>query len=90
MLDVGCGGGILTDSMARRGAQAMGIDLSTKPLKVAELHAMEAGTENVEYREIAVEALAAERPGSFDAVTCMEMLEQIGRASCRERVYSSV
>ncbi len=77
VLDVGCGGGILTDSMARRGAHALGIDLSTKPLKVAQLHAMEAGTENVDYREIAVEALAAERPASFDAVTCMEMLEHV-------------
>jgi len=77
VLDVGCGGGILTDSMARRGANALGIDLSTKPLKVAQLHAMEAGTENVEYREIAVEALAEERPASFDAVTCMEMLEHV-------------
>ncbi|HEY4082530.1 MAG TPA: bifunctional 2-polyprenyl-6-hydroxyphenol methylase/3-demethylubiquinol 3-O-methyltransferase UbiG [Burkholderiaceae bacterium] len=77
VLDVGCGGGILTDSMARRGAKALGIDLSTKPLKVAQLHAMEAGTENVEYREIAVEALAAERPASFDVVTCMEMLEHV-------------
>ena len=77
VLDVGCGGGILTDSMARRGANALGIDLSTKPLKVAQLHAMEAGTENVEYREIAVEALAVERPSSFDAVTCMEMLEHV-------------
>jgi len=77
VLDVGCGGGILTDSMARKGAQALGIDLSTKPLKVAQLHAMEAGTENVEYREIAVEALAAEAPASFDVVTCMEMLEHV-------------
>jgi len=77
VLDVGCGGGILTDSMARRGANALGIDLSTKPLKVAQLHAMEAGTENVDYREIAVEALAIERPESFDAVTCMEMLEHV-------------
>jgi 2-polyprenyl-6-hydroxyphenyl methylase/3-demethylubiquinone-9 3-methyltransferase len=77
VLDVGCGGGILTDSMARKGAKALGIDLSTKPLKVAQLHAMEAGTENVEYREIAVEALAAERPASFDVVTCMEMLEHV-------------
>ena len=77
VLDVGCGGGILTDSMARRGANALGIDLSTKPLKVAQLHAMEAGTENVEYREIAVEALAEERPASFDVVTCMEMLEHV-------------
>ncbi|MET0517674.1 MAG: bifunctional 2-polyprenyl-6-hydroxyphenol methylase/3-demethylubiquinol 3-O-methyltransferase UbiG [Burkholderiaceae bacterium] len=77
VLDVGCGGGILTDSMARRGATALGIDLSTKPLKVAQLHAMEAGTENVEYREVAVEDLAAERPASFDVVTCMEMLEHV-------------
>ncbi|MDN3920204.1 bifunctional 2-polyprenyl-6-hydroxyphenol methylase/3-demethylubiquinol 3-O-methyltransferase UbiG [Roseateles violae] len=77
VLDVGCGGGILSDSMARRGAKVLGIDLSTKPLKVAQLHAMEAGTENIEYREIAVEALAAERPESFDAVTCMEMLEHV-------------
>ena len=77
VLDVGCGGGILTDSMARKGANALGIDLSTKPLKVAQLHAMEAGTENVDYREVAVEALAAERPASFDAVTCMEMLEHV-------------
>lgn len=76
-LDVGCGGGILSDAMARAGARVMGIDLSTKPLRVAELHAMEAGTEGVEYREIAVEALAAEQPGSFDVVTCMEMLEHV-------------
>jgi 2-polyprenyl-6-hydroxyphenyl methylase/3-demethylubiquinone-9 3-methyltransferase len=77
VVDVGCGGGILSDSMARAGAQVLGIDLSTKPLRVAELHAMEAGTEGVEYREIAVEALAAEQPGAFDAVTCMEMLEHV-------------
>ena len=76
-LDVGCGGGILSDSMARAGASVLGIDLSVKPLKVAELHAMEAGTENVQYREIAVEALAAEQPASFDVVTCMEMLEHV-------------
>ncbi|WP_310385706.1 bifunctional 2-polyprenyl-6-hydroxyphenol methylase/3-demethylubiquinol 3-O-methyltransferase UbiG [Roseateles sp.] len=77
VLDVGCGGGILSDSMARRGAQVLGIDLASKALKVAKLHAMEAGTEGVEYREIAVEALAAERPASFDVVTCMEMLEHV-------------
>ncbi len=77
VLDVGCGGGILSDSMARRGARVLGIDLASKPLKVAQLHAVEAGTENVEYREIAAEALAAEAPGSFDAVTCMEMLEHV-------------
>jgi 2-polyprenyl-6-hydroxyphenyl methylase / 3-demethylubiquinone-9 3-methyltransferase len=77
VVDVGCGGGILSDSMARAGAQVLGIDLSTKPLRVAELHAMEAGTQGVEYREIAVEALADELPGGFDAVTCMEMLEHV-------------
>jgi 2-polyprenyl-6-hydroxyphenyl methylase/3-demethylubiquinone-9 3-methyltransferase len=77
VVDVGCGGGILSDSMARAGAQVLGIDLSTKPLRVAELHAMEAGTENVEYREIAVEALAIEQPAGFDVVTCMEMLEHV-------------
>ncbi|MGQ3051159.1 MAG: bifunctional 2-polyprenyl-6-hydroxyphenol methylase/3-demethylubiquinol 3-O-methyltransferase UbiG [Roseateles sp.] len=77
VLDVGCGGGILSDSMARAGAQVLGIDLSIKPLRVAELHAMEAGTQGVEYREIAVEALAAEKPAGFDVVTCMEMLEHV-------------
>jgi 2-polyprenyl-6-hydroxyphenyl methylase/3-demethylubiquinone-9 3-methyltransferase len=77
VLDVGCGGGILAESMARRGARVLGIDLSIKPLKVARLHAMEAGVTQLEYREVAVEALAAERPGSFDVVTCMEMLEHV-------------
>jgi 2-polyprenyl-6-hydroxyphenyl methylase/3-demethylubiquinone-9 3-methyltransferase len=77
VLDVGCGGGILAESMARRGANVLGIDLSTKPLKVAQLHALEAGLENLSYREVAVEQLAAERPGSFDVVTCMEMLEHV-------------
>ena len=77
VLDIGCGGGILSDSMARRGAHVLGIDLAAKPLKVAQLHALEAGTENVEYREIAAEALALEVPGIFDSVTCMEMLEHV-------------
>ena len=77
MLDVGCGGGILSDAMARKGAQVLGIDLATKPLKVAQLHALEAGTQGVTYREVSVEALAAEQSGSFDAVTCMEMLEHV-------------
>ena len=76
-LDVGCGGGILSDSMARRGAQVLGIDLATKALRVAELHALEAGTPNVSYREVAAEALALESPDSFDVVTCMEMLEHV-------------
>ena len=77
VLDVGCGGGILTDSIARRGAKVLGIDLATKALKVAQLHALEAGTEGVDYREIAVEALAIEQPASFDVVTCREMLEHV-------------
>jgi 2-polyprenyl-6-hydroxyphenyl methylase / 3-demethylubiquinone-9 3-methyltransferase len=77
VLDIGCGGGILADSMARRGAHVLGIDLATKPLKVAQLHALEAGTPNVEYREVSAEALADEQPGSFDVVACMEMLEHV-------------
>ena len=77
-LDVGCGGGILADSMAWRGAEAvLGIDLSTKALKIAQLHALEAQTPNIDYREVSAEALAAEAPGSFDVVTCMEMLEHV-------------
>jgi 2-polyprenyl-6-hydroxyphenyl methylase/3-demethylubiquinone-9 3-methyltransferase len=77
VLDVGCGGGILSDAMARRGADVLGIDLASKPLKVAQLHAMEAGTPSVRYREVAAEALAAESPAAFDVVTCMEMLEHV-------------
>ncbi len=77
VLDVGCGGGILSDAMARRGASVLGIDLATKPLRVAQLHALEAATSSVEYREVAAEALAVEAPASFDVVTCMEMLEHV-------------
>ncbi len=77
VLDIGCGGGILADSMARKGATVLGIDLSTKALKVAQLHALEAGTPDVEYREISAEACAEEQPASFDVVTCMEMLEHV-------------
>jgi len=77
MVDVGCGGGILADSAARQGAKVLGIDLSTKALKVAQLHALEAETPNVSYREVSAEALAAEVPGSMDVVTCMEMLEHV-------------
>jgi 2-polyprenyl-6-hydroxyphenyl methylase / 3-demethylubiquinone-9 3-methyltransferase len=77
VVDIGCGGGILSDAMARRGAHVLGIDLATKALKVAQLHAMEADTRHVEYREIAAEALAAESPEAFDVVTCMEMMEHV-------------
>jgi 2-polyprenyl-6-hydroxyphenyl methylase/3-demethylubiquinone-9 3-methyltransferase len=78
VLDVGCGGGILAESMAKRGAAGvLGIDLALKPLRVAQLHAMEAGIDNVEYREVSAEALALEQPGGFDVVTCMEMLEHV-------------
>jgi 2-polyprenyl-6-hydroxyphenyl methylase/3-demethylubiquinone-9 3-methyltransferase len=77
VLDVGCGGGILADSMARKGADVTGIDLATKSLRVAQLHALETGTPHIQYREISVEALAEEQPSSFDVVTCMEMLEHV-------------
>lgn len=77
VLDVGCGGGILSDSMARKGANVTGIDLSTKALRVARLHALEAQTSKLQFREVSVEALAAEQPASFDVVTCMEMLEHV-------------
>ena len=77
VLDVGCGGGILADSMARKGANVLGIDLATKSLKVAQLHALEVQTPNVAYREISAEDLALEQPAGFDVVTCMEMLEHV-------------
>ena len=78
VLDVGCGGGILADSMARRGAaEVVGIDLATKALRVAQLHALETGTPHIQYHEVSVERLASEQPASFDVVTCMEMLEHV-------------
>jgi 2-polyprenyl-6-hydroxyphenyl methylase/3-demethylubiquinone-9 3-methyltransferase len=76
VLDVGCGGGILAEAMAARGAQVTGIDLADKPLKVAQLHLLESG-QQVDYRRIAVEELAQQAPASFDVVTCMEMLEHV-------------
>ena len=77
VLDVGCGGGILADAMARKGAQVLGIDLADKPLRVAQLHALEASTPNISYREVSTETLALEQPAAFDVVTCMEMLEHV-------------
>jgi 2-polyprenyl-6-hydroxyphenyl methylase/3-demethylubiquinone-9 3-methyltransferase len=77
VVDVGCGGGILAEAMAGRAAQVTGIDLAARPLGVARLHALEAGVPNVDYREVAAEALAAEQPAAFDIVTCMEMLEHV-------------
>lgn len=77
VLDVGCGGGILADAMARAGAQVTGIDLASKSLKVAQLHALETQTPNIHYQEISAEALAAQSPAQFDVVTCMEMLEHV-------------
>lgn len=76
VLDVGCGGGILTEAMAASGAQVTGIDLGDKPLKVAQLHLLESKLP-VTYRKIAAEALAEEQPASFDVVTCMEVLEHV-------------
>lgn len=76
VLDVGCGGGILAESMAQRGAEVTGIDMGAAPLKIAKLHGLESGV-NVTYKQIPVEDLAAEQPESFDVVTCMEMLEHV-------------
>ncbi len=76
VLDVGCGGGILAESMALRGALVTGIDLGEAPLAVARLHLLESGAQ-VDYRHISAEQLAAEQPAGFDVVTCMEMLEHV-------------
>jgi len=77
VLDVGCGGGILAEAMVGRGARVLGIDMAGKPLKVARLHALEAGCAGVDYREVEAETLAAESPARYDVVTCMEMLEHV-------------
>lgn len=76
VLDVGCGGGILSESMSARGADVTGIDLGEKALKVAQLHQLESGA-RVNYRLVAVETMATEQPASYDVVTCMEMLEHV-------------
>ena len=76
VLDVGCGGGILSESMAQRGARVTGIDMGEAPLAVARLHQLESGVE-VDYQRITAEALAEEKPETFDVVTCLEMLEHV-------------
>jgi len=76
ILDVGCGGGILSESMALRGADVVAIDMGKAPLSVARLHAMESDVQ-IHYQQITVEELALEQAGSFDAVSCMEMLEHV-------------
>ncbi len=76
VLDVGCGGGILAEAMAARGAKVTGIDLADKPLKVALLHRLETGSA-VDYRLVSAETLAEESPGAYDVVTCMELLEHV-------------
>ncbi|WP_372598149.1 bifunctional 2-polyprenyl-6-hydroxyphenol methylase/3-demethylubiquinol 3-O-methyltransferase UbiG [Amphritea sp.] len=76
VLDVGCGGGILSEAMAHRGAEVTGIDMGEAPLKVARLHGLESGV-NVSYRQVTVEQLATEQPEQFDIVTCMEMMEHV-------------
>lgn len=90
ILDVGCGGGILAESMAAAGATVTGIDLAEAPLAVAKLHKLESGVE-VDYRQVSVEEIAEEFPGQFDVVTCMEMLEHVPDpasivAACRKLV----
>lgn len=90
VLDVGCGGGILAESMAQRGAHVVAIDMAEAPLAVARLHQLESGVE-VDYRRISTEALAETEPGRFDVVTCLEMLEHVPEpaqviAACRTLV----
>lgn len=77
VLDVGCGGGILSESMARLGATVLGIDMGKAPLTVARLHAEKEQVEGIEYQQIPVEKLATEQPEQYDIVTCMEMLEHV-------------
>ena len=89
VLDVGCGGGILTESMARRGALVTGIDLADGPLKVAQLHLLESGSE-VEYRNVAAEDLARELPHHFDVVTCMELLEHVPEPASTVRACAAL
>ena len=76
VIDVGCGGGLLTEGMAARGADVTGIDMGKTPLSVARLHQHESGLE-IDYRQVTAEQVASEQPGSFDIVTCLEMLEHV-------------
>jgi len=89
VLDVGCGGGILSESMAARGAEVTGIDLSDKALKVARLHLLESA-QHVAYRKIAVEELAREQPRHYDVVTCMEVLEHVPDPASQVRACSEL
>ncbi|MBU2862755.1 bifunctional 2-polyprenyl-6-hydroxyphenol methylase/3-demethylubiquinol 3-O-methyltransferase UbiG [Reinekea forsetii] len=77
VLDIGCGGGILSETLAKRGGNVLGIDMTDAPLKVAQLHALESGITNLQYKQITAEDLAIERAGQFDVITCMEMLEHV-------------
>ena len=90
VIDVGCGGGILAESMALRGADTLGIDMGTAPLSVAELHALESGVENVAYRKVTVEEIATEQAATYDVVTCMEMLEHVPDPSSIIRACSEL
>jgi 2-polyprenyl-6-hydroxyphenyl methylase/3-demethylubiquinone-9 3-methyltransferase len=89
VIDIGCGGGILAESMARKGAKVTGIDLSKKALKVADLHSLESGVE-VRYKLIAAEDMAAEEAGQYDVVTCMEMLEHVPDPAAIVRAASTL
>ncbi|HMU90725.1 MAG TPA: bifunctional 2-polyprenyl-6-hydroxyphenol methylase/3-demethylubiquinol 3-O-methyltransferase UbiG [Pseudomonadales bacterium] len=77
VVDIGCGGGLLAEGMAVRGAEVLGIDMGEAPLAVAELHRLESQLEGLSYRRVTAEALADEQPAAFDLVTCLEMLEHV-------------
>ena len=89
VIDIGCGGGILAESMAAKGAHVTGIDLSEKPLKVAQLHLLESG-HKVDYRLISAEDIAAEQPGRYDCITCMEMLEHVPEPASTVRACAAL
>jgi len=89
ILDVGCGGGILAEAMAQSGADVTGIDLADKSLKIAKLHGLESKV-SVDYRNISAEDMAIEEPGSFDIVTCMEMIEHVPDPSSIVRACSTL